>query len=148
MNDSPWNTALNLLARREHSQQELREKLLRRYPEAVERIEQTLTQLVEQGLQDDQRFAEAFVRSRVQRGHGPVRICFDARQRGVETRVKDALSDAEIDWFESAAAIAERKLGSADPSDRKTQARLYRFLAQRGFQPDHIRHAVDSLGDP
>lgn len=145
MNDSPWNTALNLLARREHSQQELREKLLKRYPDDEARVEDALVRLVDRGLQDDHRFAEAFVRSRHQRGHGPVRIRFDARQKGVESEVNAVLDEAQLDWFELAAETADRKLGTADVTELKVKAKLYRFLSQRGFQPDHIRFAVESL---
>lgn len=145
MNNSPWNTALDLLARREHSQQELREKLRKRYPDDDARVEDALVRLVERGLQDDNRFAEAFVRSRHQRGHGPVRIRFDGRQKGVEAQVNAVLDESQLDWYELAADIATRKLGSADIADLKVKAKLYRFLSQRGFQPDHIRFAVESL---
>ncbi|MCH8531450.1 MAG: recombination regulator RecX [Saccharospirillum sp.] len=147
MNDTPWNTALNLLARREHSQQELREKLRKRYPEEDVRVEDALARLVERGLQDDERFAEAFVRSRHQRGHGPVRIRFDARQKGVEAQVNAVLDESQFDWYELAAEVATRKLGTADITELKVKAKLYRFLSQRGFQPDHIRLAVETLKD-
>lgn len=145
MNDTPWNTALNLLARREHSQQELREKLRKRYPDDDARIEETLTLLIERGLQSDDRFAEAFVRSRHMRGQGPVRIRFDARQKGVEAQVNTVLDESPLDWYELAAETATRKLGRADITELKIKAKLYRFLSQRGFQPDHIRFAVESL---
>lgn len=145
MNDTPWNTALNLLARREHSRQELREKLHKRYPDDDTRVEDALTLLTERGLQDDDRFAEVFVRSRHQRGHGPVRIRFDARQKGVEAQVNAVLDESQLDWYSLAAEIAERKLGTADITELKIKAKLYRFLSQRGFQPDHIRYAVESL---
>ena len=60
--------AMDLLARREHSQRELRTKLERRFP--PEQVDETLQTLAAEGLQSDSRFAEAYVRQRSQRGYG------------------------------------------------------------------------------
>ena len=56
-------SAMNLLARREHSYVELERKLKQRgFADSV--IEQALQRLQEQGLQSDQRFVESFIRAR------------------------------------------------------------------------------------
>jgi len=58
-------TAMDYLARREHSEQELTRKLtVRGFGEVL--IETALAELVTDGLQSDARFAEAFVNSRFQ----------------------------------------------------------------------------------
>ena len=65
--------AMNWLSRREHSQLELRDKLAKRdVPADV--IDATVIALVADGLLSDDRFAEAFVASRVRKGQGPVGI--------------------------------------------------------------------------
>lgn len=142
---TPWNTALNMLARREYSQAELRSRLTDRFPEQPEAVDAALLRLVDTGLQDDARYAEAFLRSQINRSRGPVRIKHEARQKGVAELVLPLLDDWDVDWFELALDAARRKLGSSDPSDQKTRARIARFLAYRGFTGDHVRHSLEAL---
>ncbi len=145
---TPWNTALNMLARREYSQAELSTRLHERFPEQAEAVEAALLRLIDTGLQNDERFAEAFVRSQINRSRGPVRVQHEARQKGVAELVTALLDDWDIDWFELALEAARRKLGSSDPSDQKTRARIARFLAYRGFTGDHVRYSLEALQNP
>ena len=65
--------ALGLLARREHAARELIIKLVGRgMPESE--AEGLVNELVRRGLQSETRFVEEFVRSRIRRGAGPVKI--------------------------------------------------------------------------
>ena len=57
-----YNGGLGLLASREHSAGELRSKLKKKYPEGEMHLDAVLERLQEVGLQNDQRFAEMFVR--------------------------------------------------------------------------------------
>ena len=66
--------AMDILARREHSRKELFTKLSSHFPDYIDQLDDVLDQLKEGHLQSDQRFAEAFVRSRVNRGQGPQRL--------------------------------------------------------------------------
>jgi len=84
--------AMDYLARREYGQRELTQKLGRAgfdYDTAVS----TVLQLNEDGLQDDRRFVENFVQSRISQGKGPVRIHADLGQRGVASDIVDAVLD-------------------------------------------------------
>ncbi|MBU1629126.1 MAG: recombination regulator RecX, partial [Gammaproteobacteria bacterium] len=66
-------SACDLLARREHSKFELRQKFkVRQFDE--ESIETTLSFLASNGWQSDERFVEALVRERIARGYGPLKI--------------------------------------------------------------------------
>ena len=65
--DRVLRRALGLLARRDHSRAELLAKLVRSGHERAE-AERTVEGLARQGLVSDSRFAEAFVRSRIERG--------------------------------------------------------------------------------
>ena len=78
---SPEMVAMNLLARREHSRAELKEKLLKREFEPDE-VEATVASLADRNLISDERFAESFATGRIRRGQGPVRIRQELRQRG------------------------------------------------------------------
>lgn len=134
--------AMNLLARREHSRQELERKLSARTSNNA-LLAQVLDKLTEQGLQSDQRFAEAFVRSRITRGQGLYRIQQELRQRGVADSITGvALEEIEIDWFELAKETALRRFGETPTKDPKERAKRMRFLQYRGFSSDQIQYAM------
>ena len=133
---------LGLLARREHSVEELRGKLASRGYEAKE-VETTLHHLVERGLLSDERFAEAFLRSRRKRGQGPLKIRAQLMQRGVSADMIDAaLSGAGVDWERCADAARRRRFGDSPPAGRSERARQARFLTARGFSSGQVAEAL------
>jgi regulatory protein len=134
--------AMNLLARREHSVRELRNKLKRRFSdEAVEVvIDEQISRLTEERLQSDARFAESYARQRAEKGYGPVRLREELRERGVsDADVEVALEELEMDWRALAARVLQKKFGTAAPVDIKERARRVRFMQYRGFSADHYR---------
>ncbi len=131
--------AMDLLARREHSFQELDQKLSRRFPDQSEQIAGALGKLQAQGLQSDERMAEAFIRARMNRGQGPIKISAELRIRGLADQIiSQALDEAGVDWFAQARQVCERKFGVLEPRDLKDKAKRARFLQQRGFSFDQI----------
>lgn len=142
-----FDRALRLLGQREHSQRELKDKLQRK---GVDRAlaELVVDDLRGRGLQSDARYAEALVRSRVQRGHGPVRIRQELRQRGVDDVVADeVLTTTDAHWLAQAGEVRSRKFGAEAPADRDDWNRQARFLAQRGYPADLIYRVLDGRGD-
>ena len=132
---------MDLLARREHSRQELAHKLRRRFD--AREVETALEALSEEGLQSDERFAFSFTRERLLRGHGPRRIDAELRQRGVAGAAIDrALARVPEkegkSWREVALAAEARKFGDGPPLDYEEKARRMRFLYRRGFATDDI----------
>jgi len=135
--------AMNLLARREHSLGELRCKLGARFHDS-EAVEDQLLRLASEGLQSDERFAESFVRQRVSRGQGPLRIDRDLRQRFVASAtICSALAEAHVDWGDLAAAVLQKRFGPDPAADARELARRARFLQYRGFSGEHYRHLVN-----
>ena len=136
------DAALRLLALREHSRRELRTKLSSRGYDAGE-IGRTLDQLAGRGLISDERFAEAFLRSRLERGQGPLKIRAQLKERGVDAQLVDAvLNEAEVDWDRRAAAARSRRFGEPPPGNREDMARQARFLRSRGFAEGQVARAV------
>ncbi len=145
---SPRLVAMDALARREHSRQELLARLEARFDLAREELCQVLDDLESDGLLSDRRFAESFARYRLGRGQGKMRIRHDLRARGVSSELVDAALDGlAVDWGEQAREVLTRRFGSEPPGDYRERARRMRFLQQRGFSGDDIRAAVDARGD-
>ena len=138
--------AMDYLARREHGRGELLDKLTRfGFDPGV--ADDAVAGLIDDGLQSDARFAEAFVRSRINQGKGPVKIRADLRERGLGGAAIDlALEDADEDWYALARDVRLKKFGADTPSEFKEKARQMRFLQSRGFEQDHIQAAVSSDG--
>lgn len=135
--------AVSFLARREHSQQELRAKLVAR-EYAQREIEQAMEKLLEKGLQSDERFTGAYVQSRVQRGHGPVKISAELKQRGIDNSLISLVLDSgKYDWFALLGQCYEKKYADSKPADYREITRRLRFLQQRGFSAEHCRAIVE-----
>ena len=134
--------AMDFLARREHARSELLDKLVRA-GFAAQVADDAVERLVEDGLQSDTRFAEAFVRSRINQGKGPARIRADLRERGLSrSLVDEALAVAGEDFFALAREVRLKKFGPDTPMEFREKARQMRFLQSRGFEQDHIQAAV------
>lgn len=128
--------AVSLLARREHSSRELRDKLRARSFSA-EAVEAALATLRQKDLQSDQRFAEACARSLMDRGYGSLRVAGELRKRGVAGGIAQEFESlAKEGEFERACEALRRKTG--------TQQQQLRFLNQRGYPSEVARRAVDA----
>ena len=139
------SAAMDLLTGREYSRAELAKKLDKRF-DGDSAISAVLDRLQDEGLQSDQRFAEAFLRSRIYRGQGLSRIRMDIRQKGIQDQLLNAAVEAsETDWFALAREVAERKFAGKLISDQKDKAKRVRFLQYRGFNFDQIKHALSDI---
>ena len=136
-------TALNMLARREHSQFELKQKLIARYKENVIEIESALFTLIEDNYQSDQRFCESFIRYRQRNGYGKMRILSELKLKGVSPElINQEFNAADIDWFELALSLKVKKFGELVSKDYKTRSKQYRYLQYRGFTSEQINYAI------
>lgn len=137
---------MDLLARREHSLTELRAKLGERAFDAAE-IDTALAELAREGLADERRFIEAFVASRIRKGHGPIRIRAELRERGIgDAAIEDGLAGV-CDWNAAARNVRQRRFGAGAPRDFRERARQSRFLEYRGFTAGQVRAAFDGEAD-
>lgn len=134
---------LALLAQRERSRKELHECLSRRCRNEALLIE-VLDSLAERGLQSDVRCAAEFVRTRIARGQGPVKIRRDLAQRGISAALIEAsLSAGEGDWCSLAEQVRSQRYGEKLPGARREIMRQARFLSGRGFCDEHICQLFD-----
>ena len=131
--------AMDLLARREHSRLELYQKLKQRQFEP-DVINSELNKLLDEGLQSDERFAEAFLRSRIDKGKGPNIILSELSQRGIDeliaSNVISNITDEE--WNDLAYEAMNKKLRNEAELDYDKQLKLMKFLSNRGFTRSQI----------
>jgi regulatory protein len=139
--DAVREAAIALLARRDFASGELREKLRSRgYDPTV--AAGVVTELTEERLLDDARYAENYVAYHAGRGHGPMRIAADLRAFGLASELIDTVLGAGHDWRLLARETRARKFGAEPPADWPEKVRQARFLQYRGFSSDHIRAAT------
>jgi regulatory protein len=138
-----YRQALGLLVRREHSRTELQRKLRARGADPVESAA-ALDTLRGQGYQDDARFAEMLIRTRIGGGYGPLHIRAELGTHGLDAEVaQQALLDAEPDWPALALQALQRRYGARASRDRAETVKRGQFLQRRGFDAASIRHALE-----
>ena len=138
-------SCLRLLARREHSQKELLNKLLVK-GQAKDDILAVIEELALQGWQSDLRYAESYARHRIQKGYGPLFIAYQLRQNGVDAvDLEDLVQKTAGSWMDLLEQVYTKKYGHDLLLDRNEWARRSRFLMQRGFSGTMISALFDHL---
>ncbi len=132
------------LARREHSQLELRQKLSRKGFEGLD-ISAVLDDLIMNDWQSDQRFAESFFRQCLARGLGPLRIAYELRQRGI-TDEQTVMDEGQVDWEKQLAGVYQKKFGDNIFLTAREWVKRLRFLQYRGFSSEMIQGLSKGLG--
>lgn len=139
---SPTQRALGLLTRREHSRKELSRKLAAKGI-AGDDVEAVVARLASAGWQDDVRFAESRVRSRVSGGYGPLHIRAELATHGLDrATIAAALDTFEGDWAENARDLVRRRYGEGVVDDLKLRRQAADVLMRRGFDAACIRAAT------
>jgi len=139
---SAKSVAVKLLSRREHSAFEIRDKLLKRDFEEEE-ITQAISELKQGGWLSDERYAEAYIRMRQQKGFGPIRIAMELHERGVEESIVEAhIHDSEESWQQILERQYLKKYKNRPVEDYNDKAKRIRFLQYRGFSLDAIYRTI------
>ena len=150
-NRSAYLDALHILARRDLSTAECRERLARK-GHAIDEIDSALERLAAGRALDDLRVARAFARTAIKiKGRGPLRIERELQARGIDRDIAaEALADACADEDEPtmiARAIRKRLRGRALSNDRAESARLFQHLVRQGYTPSAIVAELRKLRD-
>ena len=129
---------MDFLSRREHSKKELFNKLFKRVND-LELLNQEIDRLANEGLQSDERFSEAYIRSKTQAGYGPIKIKMELAQKGISNTFLDKkFSELEINWEDEIKELLLRKFPKTkyNFNEEKTKAKAINFLQRRGFDFD------------
>ncbi|MFM4910159.1 regulatory protein RecX [Aeromonas dhakensis] len=137
--------AMRSLARRESAESELARRLRQQgYQEEV--IEAVVDYCRGYNWVNDERYGAMAVRAGAAKGHGPLKIRFDLRRKGLDDgQIDAAFEQPELDWFELASELLERRANLADLADFKLRMKWLKYLLGRGFSQDQARYAISAL---
>jgi regulatory protein len=146
-----YNYALNLLGARPYSSHSLRRKLIQKEYLAAD-ADDAIRRLVDNGLLNDQKYAEQYARSKMlSTGASKRRLQQDLYRKGIRgdlatDAIANVIADEEIDTAAVVEQVARKKLASlGDLEPLVLRRRLFAFLARRGYDVDEIKRVVSSL---
>ena len=146
-----YNYALNLLSARPYSTQALHRKLIQKEYTTAD-ADDAIRRLVDNGLLNDEKFAEQYARSKMlSTGASKRRLTQDLYRKGIKGDVAAAaignvIADEEIDTAALIEQVARKKLTQlGDLEPLVLRRRLFGFLARRGYDVDEIKAVVARL---
>ena len=146
-----YNYALTLLAARPYASRALHRKLIQRKYSAAD-ADDVIRRLVDNGLLNDERFAEQYARSKMlSTGASKRRLTQDLYRKGIKgdvatSAIANVIDQDEIDPSAVIERVARKKLaqlGNLEPV--VLRRRLFAFLARRGYDLDEIKRVVSLL---
>src|SRR5437867_9627327 len=143
---SAYLDALKMLARRELSEQQVRQRLARKgYP--PDAIDEAVTRLREERALDDARVAEAIARTETSvRRRGRLRVRLAIERAGIAPATAKRAVDQAFDAIDDDAliesSINKRLHGRESIADDREFERMHRSSVGQGFEPDRIMTAL------
>lgn len=134
--------ALKLLARRELSEAQVRQRLARKGFEG-DAVDEAIAKLKAERAIDDARVAEAIARTETAvKRRGKLRVRRRIESAGISSAearraVNEAFGDIDADALLEA-ALAKRLRATASIQDDREFQRLYRYLIGQGFESDQV----------
>ena len=131
-----------MLARRELSEAQVRQRLARRQHDA-DAIDAAIERLRAERAIDDARVAEAIARTETSiRRRGKLRVRMQIERAGIGKAIAKQAIDAVFDNIDDdalmEASLQKRLRGRETIADDREFQRLYRYLAAQGFESDRI----------
>lgn len=133
--------ALDLLSRRDHSELELKRKLLQKGADASE-VVSLFEEFRARGYLDDRRFAENFVQSRRGKSWGPRRFRQELMARGIAGELASEILERAEGLDQT--AVREKLESLVDREVRKGREapKIAASLIRRGFSPSSVQAAL------
>ena len=134
--------AIDLLSRRDHSRQELAQKLKQKGG-LDDDIQQVLDWCSAENYQSESRYAVLLVRSKINKGYGPLYLSQAAREQGITKELlTQTIESLEVDWFALALAQYQKKYGGTPVEDFQDKQKRMGYLQRRGFNGAQIQYAL------
>ena len=134
---SVYNKALDIISRREHSEKEIKNKLLKKF-DTSEIIDEVILKLIENNLINNFRYAQMYVHVRKRKGFGPMKIQFELMTRGINDSISSIAISEEGSWKEAAQIAFNKKFKNGVSNDFNERYKQKSFLRNRGFSFEEI----------
>jgi regulatory protein len=139
--------ALKVIEFKDRTEKEIREKLTQKgYDENI--TEDEIAFLKDYGFINDLRYAQRFVSDAINlKKWGKARIRAELLRKGVDREIIDnAVEDAFMDIDDDRLLKEmQRRFKNSDLSNIKERTRIFNFYMRRGFSPDEIKGAMNSM---
>jgi regulatory protein len=149
MANAAYIDGLKMLARRELSEAQIRQRLARKQHDA-EAIDAAIARLRDERAIDDARVAEAIARTETTiRRRGKIRVRMQIERAGIAKAVARHAIDEVFGTIDDdelmEAALNKRLRGREVIADDREFQRLYRFLVGQGFESDRVLRRLNRL---
>ncbi len=139
--------ALRYLGRRIRTQFQVKQYLQKRGANS-QQLDETMHKLADFNVLNDGEYAQVLVRSYLKKGKGVNFINQTLKRHGIDQNTIDSVISeiSQTSLTESAIQLARRYAQNRRLTNTlKDKAKIYRFLASRGFSSSQIRQAIDSI---
>lgn len=142
------NYLLYLLAKQDYSRKQLSNKLSIRANISDDEIITLLNDFEEKRWFSDDRFADTFVVSEINKLRGKKRILnIGVYQKGLSSSlIEKYLDNSSVDWFEQCVKRLQKKYNDTQSirTDIKLKNKVINYLLYNGFSYDEINFAINS----
>lgn len=139
--------ALKVIEFKDRTEKEIREKLTQKgYDENI--IEDEIVFLKNYGFINDLRYAERFISDAINlKKWGKARIRAELLRKGVDREIIDNAVEDAFMVVDDDRLLNEmqRRFKNSDLSNIKERTRIFNFYMRRGFSPDEIKGAMNSM---
>lgn len=158
--NSLYNTLLNkavqLLAQRNHTVLEIKQKLsqfcYKKYannPDDItdlpSKIQAVVDYCIEQKWLNELSYIEQYVLMRSRKGYGKNRIVLELKQRGIDDGIAwELINQQDIDWIDIGIAQVSKKYRSMDKNSLQQKSKIFQYLSYKGFAQEDIRLIYDA----
>ena len=145
-----FNSALNSLDYRDHSEKEIRAKLLRKHD--ADYVDEAVEKLIELDLVNDERYAENYARELFERKKfGKMRIKSELRAKGISAdianaAVEDLFEEEKPDNVQRIVDIIGKRYYNR-MNDEVGRKKVFSALQRMGYSFSDIREAMSEFSD-
>ncbi len=133
MNKELLNYALRLFNRKDYTEKEIRDKLLKK-SQSEDEIDEVIEYLKEKRFIDDVRYTQNYLYFRLKRGYGKRRVVHELLRKGIAEDLIDRVLTSED---ENAEEVFLKKLKLLE-GKRNKRKKMFDFMYRRGFNSDKI----------
>ncbi len=138
--------AARRLAMKSYRSEELRAKMLAKFPEEV--VELVIAQFTQFGYLNDEEWLKSQIRQQKSRNKGVKAILFYLLGKGIAREAAEKALQQEVSEEEQEVALGQwihKKSRQYDPKDRKARDKLIASLLRKGFSYEMIKKKIQII---